>query len=252
MEFDDRLQRAFESLTERLRQEIAAQLTVARSELSEAAEADRQAAVAEAIRDAVAATERDASARIAESAGQAGVEARTAAAAQDQAASERLVEAIRTIDSARSLSEILDALLSAVAAEVARAAVLLPQGTTLKFWRLAGFDGATPNADAGLPLAKGGIAAEAAGAGHLVLVDTEARHALLPAFVELPDQARAIAVPLVISGQVLAVLYADEGQTATARQSWPAAVEVLARHAARALEAVTVSRLVQAEAFIGS
>ena len=46
MEFDERLQRTFESLTARLQQEIAGQLSAAGAELSASALADRDAALA--------------------------------------------------------------------------------------------------------------------------------------------------------------------------------------------------------------
>ena len=69
---------------------------------------------------------------------------------------------------------------------------------------------------------------------------------MLPAFVNLSEDGRALAVPLVMTGQVFAVLYVDEGAgQSAARKSWPATIEVLARHAARALEAFTASRLAQ-------
>jgi hypothetical protein len=46
-------------------------------------------------------------------------------------------------------------------------------------------------------------------------------------------------VPLTISGEVVAVLYADQGRDGDAPASWTDVIETLARHAARALEAVT-------------
>ena len=64
--------------------------------------------------------------------------------------------------------------------------------------------------------------------------------------MNVPEQSRALAVPLVMAGQVFAVLYVDEGNNEPAvSDTWPAAIEVLARHAARALEAITASKLAQ-------
>ena len=58
-----------------------------------------------------------------------------------------------------------------------------------------------------------------------------------------------LAVPVPMSGQVVAVLYADEGPSnASDRElgvGWPAALEVMARHAARCLEAITAFRAAQ-------
>ena len=69
---------------------------------------------------------------------------------------------------------------------------------------------------------------------------------MLPAFVDLPDEGCALAVPLVMTEQCFAVLYVDkEHGDAAVRESWPATMEVLARHAARSLEAITATRLAQ-------
>ena len=65
-------------------------------------------------------------------------------------------------------------------------------------------------------------------------------------FAELLPDRPALAVPLVMSGRVFGVLYADqEASEVVARASWPATIEVLARHAARSLETVTAGRLAQ-------
>ena len=89
--------------------------------------------------------------------------------------------------------------------------------------------------------------AEASETGHLIRWDSSSPQTTpLPPFVDLPNGSRALAVPLGTSGQALAVLYADEGDSKSALgESWPAAIEVLARHAARALEATTAMRLAQ-------
>jgi hypothetical protein len=89
--------------------------------------------------------------------------------------------------------------------------------------------------------------AEASETGCLIRWDSSSpRTTLLPPFVDLASGCRALAVPLGTSSQVLAVLYVDEGDSEPALgESWPAAIEVLARHAARALEATTAMRLAQ-------
>jgi hypothetical protein len=126
--------------------------------------------------------------------------------------------------------------------------MFLLQGSTLKGWRLVGFDefGAV-GSQIELPVADGGLIAEAVETGRLVRVDPGApRSGVLPAFADLSEQSHALAVPLVMTGQVFAVLYVDEGNhEPMARESWPATIEVLARHAARALEAITAARLAQ-------
>jgi len=277
MEFDERLQRTFESLTARLQQEIAGQLSAAGAELSASALADRDAALAardaalaEAVRETRTATEHELTERLAGDVARAEAQARAELTASHAAASERLVEshkaaserlierhkaagerlieAVRTIDGARSLSDVLDALVVCASTAVGRAALFLVQEPMFKGWRVAGFDEfGTVGSSVELPVADGGLIAEAAATCHVVRVGPGApRHGVLPAFVNLPDQALALAVPLVMSGQAFAVLYVDEGNNeAMARDTWPATIEVLARHAARALEAITASRLAQ-------
>jgi len=288
MEFDERLQRTFESLTARLQQEIAGQLSAVGAELSASALADRDAvlaardsAVAEAVRETRTATEHEFTERLVGDVARAEVQARSELSASHQAATERLIEshraaserltenhkaaseqlieshkvarerlleAVRTIDGAHSLSDVLDALVASASTEVGRAALFLLQGPMLKGWRLAGFDefGAA-GSRVELSVADGGVIAEAAETRRVIRVDPGSpRSGVLPAFANLPDQALALAVPLVMSGRAFAVLYVDEGSNAaTARDPWPTTIEVLARHAARALEAITASRLAQ-------
>ncbi|MGE3509323.1 MAG: hypothetical protein AB7N65_10615 [Vicinamibacterales bacterium] len=70
----------------------------------------------------------------------------------------------------------------------------------------------------------------------------------VPAFAELPLARKAIAVPIVIHGRVMAVLYADQGRQPAAADhpaegaTWPASLEVMTRVASRCLEASGVLR----------
>ena len=236
MEFDERLHRAFDALAASLHQEIAAQLAAARADLSGSVQADHEAAVADAAREARTAADNELSKRVEEAVARAGTEAQAEGTAKGKAAADRLVEAIRAIDGAHGLSAILEVLIAAAAAEVGRAAIFLPHGATLKSWRLVGFDalGAT-GSDVELPFADGGMIAEASETARLIQLNPgSARASLLPAFVNLPDQSRALTVPLVMAGQVFAVLYVDEGNNEPAVSDiWPAAIGVC-RHAARA------------------
>jgi hypothetical protein len=84
-------------------------------------------------------------------------------------------------------------------------------------------------------------------------------HPSAPFFAELPPGRDAVALPMAMSGQVVAVLYADQGlgddvdggaaaeAIAPAVQSWPASLEVMSLHAARCLEAVTAHRSAQVQ-----
>ena len=249
MEFDERLQRAFDALAESLHKEIAARLTEARVDLAGSVRTERDEAIAAATREALTSADKELSHRVEDAVTRAGTDARAEVAANRKAAADRLVEAIRAIDGAHSLSEILDALIAAAGAEVGRAAIFLPQGPTLKSWRLVGFDAfGAAGSDVELPFADGGLIAEASETARLIALNPGSpRATLLPAFVDLPEQSRALAVPLVMADQVFAVLYVDEGNNdaAVSDDTWPAAIEVLARHAARALEAITASKLAQ-------
>jgi hypothetical protein len=219
----------------------------ARAAAEEAAQEARIAAEL-AAKEARVAADQELSTQIADAVARAGIDVRAEAAASLEAGSGRLVEAIRAIDSAHSLSKILDVMISAATAEVGRAAVFLLQGPSLKGWRLVGFDLLGGNgAGIELPISDGGMIAEAAESAQVIRLDPGApRTTQPPAFADVPELSLALAVPLVMSGQVFAVLYVDEGtHESGARASWPATIEVLARHAARALEALTATRLAQ-------
>lgn len=164
--------------------------------------------------------------------------------ALDRAAGDRLVHAFRTIDAAQSLSEILETLAAAVAAEAPRVGVFLADGEQFRSWRLEGFEPAIAAADK-LTLSSdaAGIIAEA-GRARAPLIGGAGAEWLAPAFAELPAHRISVAVPLIVNGEVVVALYADEGIGGDVeRASWPATVEVLARHASRALEAITAHRL---------
>lgn len=160
------------------------------------------------------------------------------------AAGQRLASAFRGIDAAQSLSDILAALATAASAEVPRVAVLLTNGTEVRSWRFLGFEPTlAPDDSLTFPPADAGIVAEAHAQRQPVGMGAD-RAGSAPVFAELPAGRRALAVPVVVNGEAVAVLYADEGiDGGIERAAWPAIVEVLARHAARALEAVTAHRL---------
>lgn len=251
MEFDEQLGRAFDQLAVRLREEIAGHLNAAVAELSASVDSDRARAVTEATRQAWTVAERDVSERLAGSLAAAEARARADFEANAVAATERLLDAIRALDRAQSLSDILDALVLSACNEASRAAIVLPEGSHLRGWRFIGFDASlTQTAGIQLSFEEAGIMADAAETGRVVRAGAPAwsRSSVssAPRFAELPPDRPALAVPLVMSGQVFAVLYADQGSSGDiARDSWPATIEVLARHAARSLEAVTVGRLAQ-------
>ena len=142
MEFDDRLHRAFDALADSLHQEISAQLAVVRADLSGTVQADQDAAVAEAVRGARTATDQEVTRRVEECCRSRRNRRAFGSGCQPRGSglgawSKRFAR----LTVRRGLSEILDVLIAAAEhTEVGRAAVFLPQATTLKSWRLIGFD----------------------------------------------------------------------------------------------------------------
>jgi hypothetical protein len=166
----------------------------------------------------------------------------------ERAAGQRLVEAVRAMDGARSLSQILDALVSSAGREAARAAILMVQGEELRGWRFVGFD-PTPEDTMTFPLSEAGIVGEAVRTAAPVSGGIRDDIAA-PGFAGLPPGREMLAVPIPMSGQVIAVLYADQGvgmpQEGGVSAAWAGPIEIMARHAARCLEVVTAFRAAQA------
>jgi len=278
MTFDDQLKRTFETLSDRLRAELDRQIAAVMDELSAAARSDVQRAADEAreaaSRDASGALDSalaDARER-AHAAGKAegreegvrqgleegrqqglaegreqglaegreqgiqdgrqqaeeesrGAIAAAVAAAQaerpaalETGGSERLAGAVGTIGRARSLSEVLDALRNCAAREAAHAEVWLVRGGELRKWRAAADEPARAVEDA----ATIGDAIRSASA---------------------VVAGREVAVPIVMAGEVVAVVAASgaDGRSANA-----AAIDVLTRYAARCLEAMTAFKTARA------
>ena len=70
--------------------------------------------------------------------------------------------------------------------------------------------------------------------------------AIGPGFDTLPADRMGLAVPVIVSGRVVAVVYGDavsaDGHERHVPSSWPELIEVLARHAGRCLEALTAQK----------
>jgi hypothetical protein len=242
MTFDEQLRRAFDRLADRFREHIAGELRGAAADLAASAQADRDAAVATASAEAREVAQESAR----KSLDAAVASERAALKTADLATSARSLEAIRAIDRAHSLSEILDILVSCAGREASRVGILLVRAGQLRGWRFIGFGPAFDAAnEIELPLPDSGLIAEAVRTGVAVSSDTAGRTAA-PAFAELPDGREALAVPIPMGGQVVAVLYADQGhtddQSRASAITWPDTLEVMARHSARCLEALTAFR----------
>ena len=159
------------------------------------------------------------------------------------AAVQRLLAAFRQIDEGRSLSEALTALLAAASAEVRRAAIFVANGSEFQGWKAAGFQGDGPIGQR-LPADGAGLFGEVFRRAEAV---TTASGRTAPAFASLPSDRSALAVPLIVGGVVVAVLYADDvGMEEGGRAAWVETVQLLGRHAAARLGQLTAVRTAQA------
>lgn len=209
MTFDEELERALDRFSGRIQEEVARQVRVVGDELTVVA--------------------RDAS-------------------QDDGGAAGRLVEGIRAFDGARSLSDILDILVRRAGQEASRVGLLLVHGnggTQYRGWRLMGFGPSISSSDSlDIEATDAGVIAQATRTAALASTEGN-RHAAAPAFAELPLGHGCVAVPLALCGQVVAVLYADGPNPEPGARSLvpgtlnPGSLEILARHAARCLEALT-------------
>ena len=159
----------------------------------------------------------------------------------------RLLESIRGLDGATSLSEVLDALALAAGKEAARAAVVVLRAERIQGWKLTGFGARDANPKAiDIPLSESGVIGMAVAAGRPVTTMDGETAAIGPGFHSLPTDRTGLAVPVVVGGRVVAVIYADavtlDGVEHLTPSGWPELIEVLARHAGRCLEAMTALR----------
>jgi len=209
MTLDARLKRAVDTLGDRLREEITRELRMVTDELSAEALAAREAAVQSAIAgisSAIGATRPPA----------------------DEPDGKRILDAVRALDEARSLTAVLDTLVERAAAAASRAGVLLVRADRVRSWR--------DDEQLDVPLAETGIVAEAVRTR--VAASTTAGGTMTPPFVGGTVGADVHAFPLSLSGDVVAVLYAEGGNAAT--------LEILARHAASVLESLTAFKAARA------
>jgi hypothetical protein len=160
------------------------------------------------------------------------------------ACTERMVAATRALDGARTLSEILTALVDHASSESIRVAVLLVQSGHLRGFRFAGL-GDVPPAGVDLPVDQAGLLGRAVEtAAPASTGDAADPHGSLPSFLVAPAGRVGFALPIVVGGRVVAVLYADDAgsEAPVVPSNWPEIAEVLARHAGRCLEVLTLSR----------
>ena len=155
---------------------------------------------------------------------------------------ERLLDSVRAIGEAQSLSDVLAALVAGAAGEVPRAALLIVNGDDLQGFRVSGFDEAA--ASARVPLSGRGALQDAIASAAAISVPAAAA----PEFAAMPPDRAGLAVPIIVGNRPVAVLYADDvcdGEP-SAPASWPEALQILCRHASTALGHITAIRTAQA------
>jgi hypothetical protein len=169
-------------------------------------------------------------------------EARLAERQSQLAVVERLLDSVRAIGDAQSLTDVLDALVAGAAGEVPRAALLVVDGDHLQGFRVSGFDEAA--ASARVTLGRPGALQDAIANRAAIAVPAAAA----PEFASMPADRAGLAVPLIVGNRPVAVLYADDvsGGEPSAPASWPEALQILCRHASIALGHITAIRTAQA------
>jgi len=233
--------KALEEERTRLQQAMDEQARHAAEEL-EAVKQLLEAEIASAQAEAAAAREETQHARAdaARAAADAATAAATAAVTPVAApaattALSQVPDAIRALDGSASLSQLLESLLQHAGAIAGRAALFLVNGDRLKSWKTAGI----PEID--VQTVESSIGGRDLLARAIQSGRTTAASGELPAppFARFTGTA-AVAVPMMVAGRAVAVLYADAGQ-AEAPAGWADAVDLVARHASAvaALRAAT-------------
>ena len=167
----------------------------------------------------------------------------TAVAANEGENRARLIEALRAVDEAGSVSDVLTAAVRGAEGQARRAALFVVEGTDLREWPIAGMP-AVASSRLSVDGREAGIIAEAVRQQRPAAIGG-ADELSAPDFAALPPGSAAVAVPLVLGGTPVAVLYADEPGSA-AGSSWQENVQILGRHAAACAASLTALRTAQA------
>ena len=176
----------------------------------------------------------------------AALEASLAEAPRPEEVLGRVVDGVRRLDSASSLTDVLNALAEVAGAEAQRAGVVIVEGERIRGWRFVGFEPMpAPARQVDLALVDAGIVGEAAAsATSRSVVAGAGAGGGVPAFMTLPSGANAVAVPVMVGGDVSAIVYGDDGG-GEPPAGWRESIEILARHAGHCLEGLTAARMVQ-------
>jgi hypothetical protein len=157
---------------------------------------------------------------------------------------ERLLGAVRRIDESTTLTGILEMLAQGAAAQTARVALLLVDGDVLKPWSIYGFViGQEPRETT---IGTSGLLTATVALKQTSFVKPLiAREITTPGFMQVPVGHTGLVVPLIVGGDVVAVLYADDvGEKEQQEDApvWTEEIDLLVRHAAIRLENLTSVR----------
>jgi hypothetical protein len=156
----------------------------------------------------------------------------------------RLLDAMRSLDAAGSLSDVLALTAAAAAVEAPRSAVFVANGPQLEEWTVPELT-TLSTAPIRIAGAESGVLGAAMTHGE---PQTTGRNGgqPAPAFAALPAGRVALAVPLTLGAQAVGVLYADEGRDGQVHGAWRDAIQILGRHASACLAFLTAARTAQA------
>jgi hypothetical protein len=237
------LKREFEAARLRREIDLKEEFGAAHAQLESDLKEELEAVRAQLESDLASAREATAREAAVAAAAKASLANRAFTAASSSAASvamyDRVATGIRTLDATTALGPALDALVSHAGALTGRAALYVVNGDRLKAWKSAGI----PDIDVQTvesPIAGRDLLARAIQAGQ-----PTASGPLLPAppFARLPPERTSLAVPLMIGGRAVAVLYVDSGPDGGAAPvEWQGAVDLLTRHASALLALRTAMR----------
>ncbi len=150
----------------------------------------------------------------------------------------RLPDAVRALDDAATFGEVLETLALRAGCEAGRAAVFLVKGNRLRDWRIVGFDFPSDAPRLDIDVSDSGPMAEAVRSGAGVFPRAENS---VPEFARTDEVRTPAAWPVSVGGSVVAILYADRPVADNHDDPyWAAFLDVLARHAGRVLEGITV------------
>jgi hypothetical protein len=227
-----------------VRTEIDRAVAVERAQAQQAFDVERQRAAQEIseTRAALDAARDDAVRSLAD----AQTAAASAIAAQTPAGADAagLLAGIRAIDEAASLSAALAATVRAVALAAPRVVLFIVNGTQLQEWPVSG----VPAVHVGSVASGGpdaGLLGDVVRTNETMLTGRNGGPPA-PSFAALPPGRVAVAVPFVLGGRPVAVLYADEGAAGEGTAGWQETVQILGRHATAFIAGLTAMRTAQA------